>query len=297
MPQLIVITGPTGVGKTAVSLHLARTLKTLILSCDSRQMYQEMSIGTAVPTSSELAEIKHYFIGNLSVTDDYSIFRYEKEAISLLNTLFPKHPTVILSGGSGLYQDALIHGVDNIPDPDPAIRAELKSRQVSEGLDKLITQLHELDPEFCEQVDRKNPARVIRALEVCLTTGKPFSSFRTGKRVNREFDIIMIGLVRPRHELYQRIDQRVDQMFSDGLVEEARRLLPYRNRPALNTVGYQELFRHFDGEYNLEEANRLIKRNTRRYAKRQITWKKRYEGRIHPFNPNQITEIENFITS
>ncbi|MFO7615677.1 MAG: tRNA (adenosine(37)-N6)-dimethylallyltransferase MiaA [Bacteroidales bacterium] len=297
MPRLVVITGPTGVGKTAASIGLARRLGTVILSCDSRQMYREMRIGTAVPSPPELAEVKHYFIGNLSIREDYSIFRYEREAMSLLDSLFPENPTIILTGGSGLYQDALINGVDEIPDPDPAIRAQLKARLEAEGIATLSNQLEELDPIFYQQLDRQNPARVIRALEVCLTAGRPFSSFRTGRRANRAFDIILLGLERPRHELYQRIDARVDQMMAQGLEEEARQLMPFRHRPALNTVGYKELFRYFDREYDLTEAVRLIKRNSRHYAKRQITWNRRYEGRITWFNPDRPDDLADYVTS
>ncbi len=294
MPGLVIITGPTAVGKTDASIRLASWWNTVIISCDSRQMYREMKIGTAVPTDLELSQVPHHFIGNLSVRDYYSVFRYEQEVLLLLPELFKKHELVIMSGGSGLYMDAVLNGVDDIPDPDPEVRMELKTRLAEEGLPALVEQLKDLDPVFHAKVDRNNPARVIRGLEVCLTTGRPFSEFRKGSSIARSFRITLVGLELPREELYERINRRVDKMIGAGLVEEARSLYPLRHLAALNTVGYKELFSYFDGETSLEEAVRLIKRNSRHYAKRQITWNNRYRN-IRHFHPEQTDRIIDYV--
>jgi tRNA dimethylallyltransferase len=295
-PTLLIITGPTASGKTGVSIKLAQHWNTAVISCDSRQMYREMSIGTAKPGPEELDEVTHYLIDNLSIHDYYSAYRFEQDALEILKTLFATHPLVIMTGGTGLYMDAIINGIDDIPDPDPAIRSMLKQRYEDEGLDNLLTELAGLDPDFHAKVDKKNPARVMRGLEVCLTTGKPFSAFRIRQPVKRNFDIILTSLGLPRDALYERIDRRVDRMIERGLIDEARDLYPMRHLNALNTVGYRELFDYFDGKTDLDESIRLIKRNSRHYAKRQITWNNRYP-QIQCFHPEAVDEMINWIES
>ncbi|OFY46683.1 MAG: tRNA (adenosine(37)-N6)-dimethylallyltransferase MiaA [Bacteroidetes bacterium GWF2_49_14] len=293
MPTLVIISGPTAVGKTDVSIRLAQRWHTEIVSCDSRQFYREMRIGTAVPEPEELATIRHHFIGNLSIHDYYSVYRYEQEAISLLNGLFESHNRVIMTGGSGLYMDSILNGIDIIPDPAPEIREQLKIKLDQEGIGPLLLMLQQLDPEYFDRVDKKNPARILRGLEVCMSTGRTFSSFRKREPPIRSFNIRILSLVLPREELYAHIDQRVDRMMEVGLLEEARTLLPWRHLSALNTVGYRELFAHFDGETDLAEAIRLIKRNTRHYARRQITWNNRYRN-LSYFSPGELDKIANY---
>ncbi len=295
-PILLIIAGPTASGKTDVSIKLAQHWKTEIISCDSRQMYREMSIGTAKPNPEQLATVPHHLIDNLSIHDYYSAFQFEQDALELLRTLFLKHQIVIMTGGTGLYMDAIINGIDDIPDPDPEIRLMLKQRYESEGLDLLLSEISQLDPEYYAKVDKKNPARVLRGLEVCLTTGKPFSSFRIKQPVKRDFDIILTGLELPRETLYERIDRRVDIMIANGLVKEAEQLYPMRNLNGLNTVGYREIFEMMDGNFDLTEAIRLIKRNTRHYAKRQITWNNRYPAMKY-FNPENFEDLKVRINS
>lgn len=291
---LVILAGPTASGKTDISIKLAQHWKTEIISCDSRQMYREMSIGTAKPDKDQLNKIPHHLIGNLSIRDYYSAYRFEQDVTDLLKHLFLKHSIVIMTGGTGLYMDAIINGIDDIPDPDPEIRAMLKQRYDTDGLGSLLSELSQLDPAFYAKVDKSNPARVMRGLEVCLTTGRTFSSFRIKQAVNHDFDIILIGLELPREELYERINLRVDQMIEKGLVEEAKALYPLRHLNGLNTVGYRELFEMFDGSIDLEEAIRLIKRNTRHYAKRQITWNNRYP-QIKYFSSDAFDEIIRWI--
>jgi tRNA dimethylallyltransferase len=291
---LLILAGPTASGKTAVSIQLARHWKTEIISCDSRQMYREMSIGTAKPTKEELTQASHYLIDNLSIHDSYSAFRFEQDVLGLLAILFKKHSLVIMTGGTGLYMDAIMNGIDDIPDPDPEIRLQLKQRYEKEGLGKILVELSKLDPVFYAKVDKMNPARVLRGLEVCLTTGRPFSSFRVKINPERNFNILLAGLELPREILYERIDRRVDNMIAAGLVEEAKGLYPMRELNGLNTVGYRELFEYFDGKYDLEEAIRLIKRNSRHYAKRQITWNNRY-AEMKYFSPDRVEEIIRWI--
>ncbi|MCX6225848.1 MAG: tRNA (adenosine(37)-N6)-dimethylallyltransferase MiaA [Bacteroidia bacterium] len=290
------LTGPTASGKTDISIKLAQHWNTEIISCDSRQMYREMSVGTAKPDIDQLNQIPHHLIGNLSIHDYYSAYRFEEDVTDLLKHLLRNHFLVIMTGGTGLYMDAIINGIDDIPDPVPEIRRILKQRNDAHGLGSLLEELSQLDPIFYAKVDRNNPARVMRGLEVCLTTGRPFSSFRIKQAVNRDFDIILIGLELPRDELYQRINLRVDQMIEKGLIEEAKALYPMRELNALNTVGYRELFEMFDGNIDLDEAIRLIKRNTRHYAKRQITWNNRYP-QIKYFHPDALDEIKTWIDS
>ena len=272
MPGLIIVLGPTAVGKTDYSIDLALKYGSPVISCDSRQIFKEMRIGTARPDETQLARVKHYFIASHSITDNYTAGRYEVEAMALLEELFKTHDTLVMAGGSGLYIDALCNGLDDFPDADPELRATLTGRLEKEGLAPLRQELRRLDPVTAERIDPANRQRIVRALEVCIATGRPYSEFRSGQRKERPFTIRKIGLIRPREELYARIDARVDQMMADGLEAEARSLLPYRDLPALNTVGYRELFGCFDGVYPLEEAVRLIKRNTRHYAKKQLTY-------------------------
>lgn len=272
MSELLIVLGPTAVGKTDYSIDLALDCHSPVISCDSRQLFREMRIGTARPSDEQLARVRHYFIASHSITENYTAGRYEVEALALLEELFKTHDTLVMTGGSGLYIDALCNGLDDFPDADPALRASLTERLEKEGLASLRHELRRLDPDTAARIDPANRQRIIRALEVCIATGRPYSEFRSGRRKERPFAIRKIGLTRPREELYARIDARVDGMMEQGLEEEALRLLPYRNLSALNTVGYRELFRYFDGEYPLEEAVRLIKRNTRHYAKKQLTY-------------------------
>lgn len=272
--KLIIILGPTAVGKTQWSLDFAQQYDSPIISCDSRQFYCEMSIGTAVPTADQLAAVKHYFIQDRSIHDGmYTAGKYELEAVALLEKLFDEgHEVLVMTGGSGFYIDAVCNGLDDFPPADIELREKLTARLREEGVESLRSELKMLDPESYHSIDIANGQRVVRALEVCLMTGRPFSSFKTDCRKKRSFEIEKIGLTRPRDVLYDRINRRVDQMFGEGLVEEARSLITDRNLPALQTVGYKELFESFDGLYDLDRAKELIQRNTRHYAKRQMTW-------------------------
>ena len=269
---LIVLAGPTGVGKTDASIGIARHFGARILSSDSRQIYREMRIGTAVPEPEQLAAVPHYFIGTRSVTEPYTAGRFETDALLLLEELFARDDYAVLAGGSGLYVDALCDGIDPVPGTDPVLRAELLERLRKKGLPSLLEQLRQLDPDHYRTMDRQNAQRVVRALEVCLETGRPYSSLRSRTPKPRPFDIVRIGLTRPREALYARIDRRVDEMLGRGLIPEARSLRPLRSCNALQTVGYRELFAYFEGQCTLDEAIRLVKRNSRRYAKRQMTW-------------------------
>ncbi len=291
-PTLIVLLGPTGVGKTALGIQLALQLGCSILSADSRQIYRELPIGTAAPTPEERAAVSHYFVGTHSVTEGYSAASYEADALSLLESLFADHPIQLLSGGSMMYIDAVCRGIDEIPDVDPAIRTEVWHRYETQGLAPILTELEQLDPRYYVTVDHQNYKRVLHGYEVCLSTGRPFSSFHTGQAKHRPFDIIKIGLTREREELYARIDERVLQMMSLGLEAEARAVYPHRHLNALNTVGYKELFAYFDGMISLEEAIRLIQRNSRHYARKQLTWWKR-DPEVHWYHPEDIEGIEN----
>ena len=270
--ELLVITGPTASGKTAAAIELAKHHKTVIVSADSRQFYREMSIGTAKPTDEELAAVKHYFINSHSITESFTAGDYEKECLGLLNDLFKIHEVVVLVGGSGLFIKAVCEGFDTFPDANPAAREKLNKEFNEKGISYLQEKLKIADPEYYEQVDLNNPQRVIRALEVFETSGKPFSSYRKSNLNKRPFRVIKLGLNLPRAALYNRINRRVDDMIKQGLVEEVKSLLPYRHLNALNTVGYSELFDYFDGKTDLPAAIGLIKQNTRRFAKRQLTW-------------------------
>ena len=274
--RLLVILGPTAVGKTDYSIEKALECGSPVISCDSRQFYKEMRIGTAVPTPEQLARVPHYFIQNISVTQNYTAGMYEADALDLIGRLFSEgHETLVVTGGSMLYIDALCYGLDDFPEVPLMLREHLMDCLRSEGVDVLADQLKELDPVTYDEIDISNGQRVIRALEVCLFTGEPFSSFKTRRFKERDFEIEKLGLSRPREALYERIDRRVLQMMDDGLEAEARSLLPYRDLPALQTVGYREMFDYFDGKQDLDETVRLIQRNTRHYAKRQLTWWRR----------------------
>ncbi|MCQ2166353.1 MAG: tRNA (adenosine(37)-N6)-dimethylallyltransferase MiaA [Bacteroidales bacterium] len=271
--KLIILLGPTAVGKTDYSISLAEQYGSPVISCDSRQLYRQMSIGTAVPSAQQLERVRHYFIQDHDVREPYTAGMYELDAIALINKLFEQgHEVLVMSGGSGFYIDAVCNGLDDFPPADPDLRARLTKRWHEEGVEALRLELKILDPESYRAIDIANGQRVVRALEVCMMTGRPFSSFKTNSRKKRDFTIEKIGLSRPRPELYERIDRRAEQMLRGGLVEEVRGLLPYRNLPALQTVGYKEIFDFIDGKTSLEQALTLIQRNTRRYAKRQMTW-------------------------
>lgn len=282
--RLLVIVGPTGSGKTDLSIRLARHYGAPILSTDSRQFYRGMPIGTAQPTPDQLQAAEHHFIASHDLKEDLNCGSYETQALSCLEKLFAKHDWVIAVGGSGLYVRALCEGMDDLPQADPELREALSRRLETEGVDALAAELRTLDPAYYATVDRRNPARVMRALEVCLQTGRPYSEQRTGVRRPRPFGIVKVGVDLPREELYARIDRRVDRMVADGLEAEARALYPYRMLNALQTVGYREFFDYFDGRTSYEEAVSLIKRNSRRYAKRQLTWFRR-DPEIRWFGP------------
>ena len=272
MKTLIVIAGPTASGKTAAAIKVAKALNTVIINADSRQFYKEMSIGTAVPSPKELSEVKHYFVQNISILNDYDVATYEQDVLLLLKKLFLEHDQVVLTGGSGLFIDAVCKGIDTMPDIDQAVRERVDNLFHEGGLAALQQEVQRLDPEYWAIVDQKNPRRLQRALEVCYQTGKTFTSFRTRSSAKRDFNIVKYALLREKQDLYNRINLRVEIMLSQGLVDEARKLYPYRRRNALNTVGYKELFDYFDGKISLNEAVEQIKLNTRHYAKRQMTW-------------------------
>ena len=292
--RLIVIVGPTGSGKTDLSIRLALHYRAPILSTDSRQVYRSMPIGTAQPTDEQLNTVEHHFIASHDIEDKLSCGEYEVQALACLEKLFAQHDDVVAVGGSGLYVRALCEGMDELPQADEALRRELERRLADEGIGALAAQLRELDPRYYEEVDRSNPARVMRALEVCLQTGRPYSAQRTGVRRERPFRIIKIGVNLPREVLYDRINRRVDAMVAEGLEAEARRLYPHRELNALQTVGYREFFDCFDGRVTRDEAVELIKRNTRRYAKRQLTWFRRDPG-IRWFAPTDDEEMIRYI--
>ena len=281
MPRrLVIILGPTAVGKTEFSVRKALEYGSPIISCDSRQIYKEMSIGTAVPDKEQLARVKHYFIQTIPVTQAYTAGDYERDALSLIDTLFEEgHDTLVMTVGSMFYIDAVCEGLDDLPDGDPQLRKALWERVDSEGLESLLKELETKDPLTYSRIDKKNSQRVVRALEVCLVSGRPLSSFKSGGK-KRDFEIEKIGLTRPREELYSRIDKRVLSMIDAGLEDEVRSLLPYRDLQALQTVGYKEMFDYLDRKIPLEEAVRLIQRNTRHYAKKQMTWWRR-DSTVH----------------
>ncbi|MDR3297671.1 MAG: tRNA (adenosine(37)-N6)-dimethylallyltransferase MiaA [Prevotellaceae bacterium] len=275
--QLIVLTGPTGVGKTEASIALAQHIGSPIISCDSRQLYRELNIGVARPRPEQLNAVEHHFVACRSVADYYSVGQFELDAMALLSQLFDTHDRLLMVGGSGLYIDAVCYGIDNTPPVDPPLRSSLMHRLATEGLAPLRSELQRLDPDFYHEVDPQNPARIVRALEACLCSGKPYSQLRQHRPKPRPFELNFVVMSLPRDELYHRINRRVEQMMAQGLLNEVQQLLPHRASNALKTVGYRELFEHLDKKISLDEAVELIKRNTRRYAKRQITWMAKYD--------------------
>jgi tRNA dimethylallyltransferase len=274
--HLIVIVGPTAIGKTTFSIQLAQLFHTEIISADSRQFYKEMSIGTAKPSAEELSQAPHHFIGNISIQDVYSAGKFEQDALAIIEEKFNTHDVLIMVGGSGLYINAVCNGIDNIPS-DENIKNALILQHKNEGLEPLLQQLKQVDETYYNQVDKGNPSRIIRALEVCLVSGKPYSSFRENTKKERPFNIVKIGLDAAREEIYNNIHQRVDVMMENGLLDEVKTLHPFKHLNALQTVGYSELFDYLDQKVSLDEAVQLIKQNTRRYAKRQLTWFKKDE--------------------
>lgn len=303
MKTLVVILGPTGVGKTELTLNVARQFNVPVINADSRQIYKEIPIGTAAPTKEQQALVKHYFVGNRHIQDYYSAAMFECDVLQLLDKLFINSDIALMSGGSMMYIDAVCNGIDDIPTISEDIRQEMKQRLKTEGLDNLVAELKVLDPEYWNIVDRNNPRRVVHALEICHQTGRTYTSFRMGKKKSRPFNIIKIGLTRDKvlkvkrgqvimdhSELYERINQRVLSMVEDGLINEARCMLPHRNDKALNTIGYKELFQHFDGKITLDEAIRQIQSDSREYARKQLTWFKKDKS-ITWFHPDQTDEI------
>lgn len=294
---LICVLGPTAIGKTSLSIKLAKSFKTHIISADSRQFFREMQIGTAAPEPEELKAAPHHFIHHKSIEEAYSVGDFQREALEKIDQLFKDHPILILTGGSGLYVKSILEGLDNFPDVDSSIRKELNDINSQQGLLPLQEKLKNLDPETFSRIDIENPHRVIRALEICIGTGKPYSSFLQKEKGKRDFSVIKIGLSAPREEIYSRINKRVDLMTKTGLAEEAKRLLPYKDLNALNTVGYKEMFAYLEGEYSLEQAVEEIKKNTRRFAKRQLTWLRKEED-INWFPHNSpLEDIMKFINN
>lgn len=289
MKRLIVLLGPTGVGKTALSLNLAEHYLSPIISADSRQFFKGLEVGTAAPTTAQKDRVVHHLVGMLDVTDYYSASEFERDALNIIEDLHKSHDVLIATGGSMMYIDALCNGIDDVPTIDEGLRKEVYELYEREGLEPIRAQLKVLDPDFYNEVDLKNYKRVIHALEVCLMTGKPYSSFRTQTKKERPFEIIKIGLTRDRAELYERINNRVDEMISSGLLEEAGRFYPQRHLNALNTVGYKELFKYLDGEWTLDFAIEKIKQSTRIYSRKQITWFKR-DKKIHWINLSETSE-------
>ncbi len=292
--QLVLVVGPTAVGKTHVAVQLAKHYACEIVSCDSRQFYRELTIGTAKPTPEEMQGIPHHFVNSHSVAEDYSAGNYERDTLQLLDKLFCKSQKVIMTGGSGLFVKAITHGLDELPAIDPAIRSVLMQRLAAEGIEKLADELSQIDPVYAAKVDLQNKQRVVRALEVIEQTGRNFSEFHTNQLVSRPFNFIKVGLERPRVELYDRINNRVDMMLAEGLIDEVKSVLDFREHNALKTVGYKEVFAYLDGENNLPTTTELIKRNTRRYAKRQLTWFKN-QDEFTWFLPENLPEIIQFI--
>ena len=292
---LVVVLGPTGVGKTGVAIEIARRFGTGIISADSRQFYKDMMIGTAVPDESQLRQVKHHFVRFLPVDKYYSASLFERDVLDLLPAFFRNSGLAVMAGGSGMYIDAVCNGIDDIPDIEPAIREKFNRKFREEGIESLRIDLKVLDPEYYSRVDLKNHKRIIRALEICETTGRPYSAFLAKSRPSRDFAVIKIGLEMDRDKLYERLDKRVDEMIRNGLEEEARKLSEFRELNALKSVGYTELFSYFDGKISREKAIELIKRNTRRYAKRQITWWRK-DTAIKWFNPDNIDGIINYLS-
>jgi len=287
---LYVLLGPTAVGKTELALQMAETLGSPILNCDSRQIYRGMEIGTAAPTAEQQQRVKHYFVGTHEIGSYYSAAQYEQDVLQLIEELDSSHQSLLLTGGSMMYLDAVCNGIDDIPSVAAEVRETLRQRLSDGEINEMRNELRMLDPDYYHTADTRNPKRVVHALEVCYTTGRPYSSFLTKERKQRPFSIVKIGLRRERQELFDRINRRVDVMMEEGLLDEARRLYPFRKENALNTVGYKELFRYLDGEWELPFAIEKIKRNTREYAKKQMTWFA-HDTSIQWFHPNQVDDI------
>ncbi len=293
-PTLLVLLGPTGVGKTNISIQLAKNFDCPIVSSDSRQFYKELKIGTAAPSAEELMQVQHHFIGSHSIFDEYNAGQYEKDAIQLLDGLFQKHDVVLLVGGSMMYIDAICNGMDDIPNVDAETRAYWQKQFADYGLEFIQNELKKFDPKHFEEVDLQNPKRIIHALEICSMIGKPYSDLRTGKKKSRNFNILKIGLNRPRPELYDRINLRVDNMIADGLLTEAEQFYSFKKLNTLNTVGYKEIYEYMDGNWSFEFAVNMIKQDSRRYAKRQLTWFNR-DKEINWFHPENEEEILKFV--
>ena len=293
-PTLIVLIGPTGIGKTDLSLNIAEHYNTEIISADSRQLYADLKIGTAAPTPEQLARVKHHFVGTLQLTDYYSAAQYEAEVMKKLDELFKRHNVIVLTGGSMMYVDAVCKGIDDIPTVDEKTRKTLMQHYENVGLERLCAELKILDPEYYDIVDKKNPKRVIHALEICYMTGQTYTSFRTSQTKERPFNIIKVGLRREREELYERINKRVDIMMEDGLLEEAKSVYQYKDLNSLNTVGYKEMFKYLDGEWEQPFAIEKIKQNSRIYSRKQVTWFKR-DTDITWFHPDDTDNIMSFI--
>ncbi len=289
MKALLLIVGPTGVGKTELALRVAERYGCPIVSCDSRQIFREIPIGTAAPTADEQRRVKHYFIGERSIEEAYNAGQYERDALKLLDVLFAKHDVVVMTGGSMLYADAVCKGLDDLPSVPSSVRADVQREHESKGLAWLQSEVQRLDPVYWDEVDRQNPARLAHCMELCRVTGKPYSALRSHTAKERPFRIVKIGLDRPRAQLYARIDERVEQMMAAGLLEEAKAVYPKRALNSLQTVGYKELFAYLDGQYDLERAVELIQQNSRHYAKRQLTWFRR-DKEIHWLNANDDYE-------
>ncbi len=295
MNFLIIVLGPTGIGKTEISLFLASQFHSDIFSADARQFFKEMSIGTDKPDLAKQSGIVHHFIDNLSIQEEYNVWQFEKDAVKALSSYFENNNKAVMVGGSGLYIQAVCDGIDDLPDVDISVRDNLIKMQQEEGIEALQRKLLELDPAYYQELDIRNPARLVRALEVTITTGKPFSSYRKNKKKKRNFNLIKVGLEMDKEQHYAMINDRVDHMFSNGLLEEANDLYPLKGLNGLKTVGYQELFDHFDGKHDLNTAKELIKRNSRRYAKRQLTWFRK-DNNINWFHPDKKEEILEFVT-
>lgn len=293
-PLLIIVTGPTAVGKTRVAADLAKKLGTPVINADSRQVYREMRIGTAMPSEIEFSEVKHYFFGHRSISEGYDASKYEYDVIGFLNNWFARNHQIVMAGGSGLYIDAVCRGIDDLPSVDPEIRRKLKIDYETFGIRTIREMLKSADPEYYGSVDLNNPRRILKALEVFEMTGRTYSSYLTRTAKERNFRSLMIGLDMPRHELHERINQRVDNMIADGLLDEVRSLLPLRHFNALNTVGYKELIEYLDGNYPLDEAIEKIKAHTRQYARRQLTWFRRYPD-IQWFHPDETEKIMEYV--
>lgn len=294
-PLLVLLTGPTAVGKTNLTIQLAKAFNTEILSCDSRQFFKEMRIGTAVPYSHELEQVKHHFIQHISIAKDYSVGRYEIDALACLDELFKTKSIAFLTGGSGMYHQTLLYGIDDIPPTSPEIRNKVEGIFQNEGLEKLQELVKTIDPEFWETVDQKNHRRLMRTLEVYYESGKNLTYYQKyRKATDRPFDILKIAIVRDREELYDRINRRVDIMLEEGLEEEVKTLIPYKYKKSLNTVGYREFFEYFDGKMDYDTCVERIKQNTRRYAKKQMTWIRR-EKDLHIFSPSDFDAIKTLI--